>query len=72
MILGAGVMGASIAFHLAKRKAGKIVVVDKDHVGQGGSGRSSALIRMHYSYPAEVQFALVSLHMFEHWRETGG
>ena len=43
VILGAGVMGASIAFHLAKRKAGKIVVIDKDHVGRGGSGRSSAL-----------------------------
>ena len=69
VILGAGVMGASIAFHLAKRNAGKIVVVDKGHVGQGGSGRSSALIRMHYSYPPEVQLALVSLRMFEHWRD---
>ncbi|MGA8312312.1 MAG: FAD-binding oxidoreductase, partial [Terriglobales bacterium] len=49
-----------------------IVVVDKGHVGQGGSGRSSALIRMHYSYPPEVQLALVSLHMFEHWREVVG
>lgn len=72
VILGAGVMGASIAFHLAKRKAGKIVVIDKGHVAQGGSGRSSALIRMHYSYPPEVQLALVSLHMFEHWRDTVG
>src|ERR1700720_756770 len=72
VILGAGVMGTAIAFHLAKRKAGKIVVVDKGHVGQGGSGRSSALIRMHYSYPPEVQLALVSLHMFEHWRDVVG
>lgn len=72
VILGAGVIGASIAFHLAKRKAGKIVVIDKGHVGQGGSGRSSALVRMHYSYPPEVQLALVSLHMFEHWRDVVG
>jgi sarcosine oxidase, subunit beta len=72
VILGAGVMGASIAFHLAQRKAGKIVVIDKGHVGQGGSGRSSALIRMHYSYPPEVQLALVSLHMFELWRDVVG
>jgi len=72
VILGAGVMGASIAFHLAKRNAGKIVVIDKGHVGQGGSGRSSALIRMHYSYPPEVQLALVSLQMFEHWPEVVG
>jgi sarcosine oxidase subunit beta len=65
-------MGASIAFYLAKRKAGKIVVVDKGHVGQGGSGRSSALIRMHYSYPPEVQLAVVSLSMFEHWADAVG
>jgi len=72
VILGAGVMGTSIAFHLAKRKAGRIMVIDKDHVGRGGSGRSSALIRMHYSYPPEVQLALISLRMFEKWQEMVG
>jgi sarcosine oxidase subunit beta len=72
VILGAGVMGTSIAFQLAKRKAGKIVVIDKDHVGRGGSGRSSALIRMHYSFPAEVQLALVSLEMFQNWSDIAG
>jgi sarcosine oxidase, subunit beta len=72
VILGAGVMGASIAFHLAQRKAGRILVIDKDHVGRGGSGRSSALIRMHYSFPVEVQLALISLQMFEHWGELVG
>jgi sarcosine oxidase subunit beta len=72
VILGAGVIGTSIAFQLAQRNAGRIVVIDKDHVGRGGSGRSSALIRMHYSYPPEVQLALVSLHMFQHWREIVG
>lgn len=72
VILGAGVMGASIAFHLAKRKAGSIVVIDKDHVGRGGSGRSSALVRMHYSYPPEVQLAVISLRMFENWQEVVG
>jgi sarcosine oxidase, subunit beta len=72
VILGAGVMGASIAFHLAQRRAGKIVVLDKDHVGRGGSGRSSALVRMHYSFPPEVQLALISLRMFQNWKEVVG
>jgi sarcosine oxidase, subunit beta len=72
VILGAGVMGASIAFHLAKRKAGNIVVIDKDHVGRGGSGRSSALVRMHYSFPPEVQLALISLNIFQNWQEIVG
>jgi sarcosine oxidase subunit beta len=72
VILGAGVMGSSIAFHPAKRKAGNIVVIDKDHVGRGGRGSSSALVRMHYSYPPEVQLALISLDMFQNWQEVGG
>ncbi len=72
VILGAGVMGASIAFQLAQRRAGKVVVIDKGHVAQGGSGRSSALVRMHYSYPPEVQLALLSLRMFENWRDIVG
>ena len=33
---GAGVMGASIAFHLARRKPGNIAVIDKDCGGPGG------------------------------------
>jgi glycine/D-amino acid oxidase-like deaminating enzyme len=72
VIVGAGVMGASIAFHLAKRGAGKIVVLDREYAGSGGTGRSSALVRMHYSYPPEVQLALISLRMFEHWSEVVG
>lgn len=72
VIVGAGVMGASIAFHLAQRNAGTIVVLDKDHVGRGGSGRSSALVRMHYSFPPEVQLALISLRMFQNWHEVVG
>jgi sarcosine oxidase subunit beta len=72
VILGAGVMGASIAFHLAQRRAGKVIVIDKGHVAQGGSGRSSALVRMHYSYPPEVRLALLSLRMFENWPDVVG
>ena len=72
VVIGAGVMGASIAFHLAQRRAGRILVLDKDHVGRGASGRSSALIRMHYTFAPEVQLAVKSLEMFQHWAEITG
>ena len=72
LILGAGVMGASLAFHLARRKPGRILVIDKAAVGQGGSGRSSALVRMHYSFPPEVRLAVKSLEIFQNWREIVG
>jgi sarcosine oxidase subunit beta len=72
VIVGAGVMGASIAYHLAHRKAGRIVVLEKDHVGRGASGRSSALIRMHYTFPPEVRLAVTSLEMFQNWAGITG
>jgi sarcosine oxidase subunit beta len=72
VIVGAGVMGTSIANHLANRKSGRIVVLEKDHVGRGASGRSSALIRMHYTFPPEVQLAVKSLEMFQNWAEITG
>jgi len=72
VILGAGVMGTSIAFQLAKRKAGRIVVIEKEHVGRGASGRSSALVRMHYTFEPEVQLALRSFEMFSNWQEISG
>jgi glycine/D-amino acid oxidase-like deaminating enzyme len=72
VILGAGVTGASIAFHLARRGAGRVVVLDKGELAHGGSGRSSALVRMHYSFPPEVQLARKSLEYFEHWPEIVG
>ena len=72
VIVGAGVMGASIAFHLAQRQAGRIVVLDKGLAGQGASGRSSALIRMHYTLPAEVELAVKSFEIFQHWKEIVG
>jgi sarcosine oxidase subunit beta len=72
VILGAGVMGASIAFHLARREAGRILVLDKGDVASGGSGRSSALVRMHYSHPPEVDLAVKSLEIFRAWNDYVG
>ncbi|MBW2510272.1 MAG: FAD-binding oxidoreductase, partial [Deltaproteobacteria bacterium] len=46
IVIGSGVVGSSIAFHLMKRRAGRVLVLDKNMAAQGGSGRSSALIRM--------------------------
>ena len=72
VIVGAGVTGSSIAFQLALRQAGRVLIVEKSEVGFGGSGRSSALVRMHYSFPGEVQLAVKSLDIFKRWPEVVG
>jgi sarcosine oxidase subunit beta len=72
IVMGTGGIGSSIAFHLAKRRAGRIVVLDKDLAAQGGSSRSSALVRMHYTLSHEVQLALKSYEIFKNWEDYVG
>jgi sarcosine oxidase, subunit beta len=72
LIVGAGVAGSSIAFHLAERGASGVTVIDARHVAAGMSSRSSALVRMHYTYPPEVDLAVESLAYFRAWPDRVG
>lgn len=72
VVVGAGVMGASIAFHLAERGTKGVTVLDARHAGEGMSSRSSALVRMHYTFEPEVKMALDSLAYFKAWHERVG
>ncbi|MEZ7126143.1 NAD(P)/FAD-dependent oxidoreductase [Nonomuraea sp. AD125B] len=72
IVVGAGVMGASTAFHLAERGARAVTVVDARHAGEGMSSRSSALVRMHYTFEPEVRLAVDSLAFFREWPERVG
>lgn len=71
-MIGAGVVGSAIAFQLSRRRAGHVVVLDKGEVASGGSGRSSALVRMHYSHPPEVALAKASYDIFVAWPDIIG
>ena len=72
IVVGAGVAGASIAFHLSRLGAGDVLVVDRDTAGSGMSSRSSAMIRMHYTFRPEVELAVRSDAMFASWTELTG
>ncbi|MGH9295524.1 MAG: FAD-dependent oxidoreductase, partial [Acidimicrobiales bacterium] len=72
VVVGAGVVGASTAFHLACSGVTSVLVVEQSHAGAGMSSRSSALVRMHYSFPPEVDLAVRSDKMFEAWTELTG
>jgi len=65
LIVGGGVMGTSIAWHLAKRKAGRVVLLEKSYLGAGSSGKSGAIIRQHYSNKLTATMAQKSLRVFE-------
>jgi sarcosine oxidase subunit beta len=72
VIIGAGVMGTSTAFQLVQRGVKRVIVLEKSTVAAGSSGKSSALVRMHYTFLPEARLALASLGWFQEWRERVG
>jgi glycine/D-amino acid oxidase-like deaminating enzyme len=72
LVIGAGVIGAATAFHLTRLGVGQVTVLDRDVVGGGMSSRSSALVRMHYTFPPEVDLAVRSDAMFGSWTDLVG
>lgn len=71
VIIGAGIMGCSSAFQLASRGL-KVCVVEKNVIGAGPSGKSSAIIRQHYSNELTARMALHSLRIFQNFADAVG
>jgi sarcosine oxidase subunit beta len=71
VIVGAGVHGASLAFHLAERGV-RATVVERSSPGAGATGRSSGFVRMHYDLVAEAALAWASLPYFRDWASRVG
>lgn len=72
VIIGAGVTGASIAFNLAKRGVTNVVVLEKNFVASGATGKSAACIRQHYSTEVTARMVLRSLEVFENFADVVG
>lgn len=76
VIIGGGVMGCSIACNLALTAGDhgrrRIVLLERDILGSGSTGRSSAAIRMHYSTAVNAELAWRSLHIFRNFADIIG
>lgn len=72
LIIGGGVMGTSIAYHLAKQGGGRILLLERQAIGSGTTGRSGAIVRQHYSNDFTIRMAKDSLAVFQHFDELVG
>jgi sarcosine oxidase subunit beta len=72
VVIGGGVNGASIAYALAGRGVRRVVLVEKGAMASGASGRSSALVRMHYTNEWDSRLAWASFPVFRDWPEIMG
>ncbi|SAL67588.1 FAD dependent oxidoreductase [Caballeronia udeis] len=67
IVIGAGVIGASVAHHLAALGAKSVLVVDRGTIGAGTTSQSSGLLRTHYSVRQNVELARSSWHAFNNF-----
>jgi sarcosine oxidase, subunit beta len=71
IVIGAGVMGASIAYNLSQRGV-KVLILESKSIAAGATGASSGLVRMHYDVEVDSALAWESFHYFKNWRERIG
>ena len=72
VIIGGGVMGASILHSLAVRGMTNALLLERDVLGAGSTGRSSSAIRMHYSTEVHARMAWESFKVFRDFGEIVG
>lgn len=72
VVIGGGVMGTSILYNLVSRGVKAPVLLERDTLGSGSTGRSSGAIRMHYSTEVNARLAWESLKIFRDFDDVVG
>jgi sarcosine oxidase subunit beta len=72
-IVGGGIMGASIAYHLSARGVKDVVVFEREELlGTGSTGKCAGGVRLQFSTPANVAMSKVSINALKHFEEEIG
>ena len=72
VVIGAGVNGASTAYNLVKRGMKNVILLEKYLIASGGTGRSAAIVRQHYSSEELIRMVKRSVEIFHNFNETIG
>jgi sarcosine oxidase subunit beta len=72
IIIGAGVIGCSIAYHLAKMGCPDVAVLERDHIGSGSTSKCAGGIRQQFSTETNIKLSTESVHFFERFEDETG
>ncbi len=72
IIIGAGVIGASIAYHLAKASCHDVIVLEKGDIGEGSTAKCTGGVRVQFSQEVNIRLSMESIRFFEHFEEETG
>lgn len=64
VVIGAGILGASTAYHLIAGGASRVLLMERGEPASGGTGKSAAIVRQHYSNEVLLRLARDSVAMF--------
>ena len=70
--MGGGVHGASLFYHLLSLGLNRVLLVERKTLASAATGRSTGIIRHHYSHEVTVRLALHSSRAFRRFAETVG
>jgi sarcosine oxidase, subunit beta len=65
IVIGAGITGASTAYHLRALGVKRVLLLERGAPASGGTGKSAGIVRQHYTTPLMARLALDSVAMFE-------
>ncbi|MCX7702499.1 MAG: FAD-binding oxidoreductase [Planctomycetota bacterium] len=72
LIIGGGVVGCSVAFHLTQFGRTDVLVVERDFLASGATGRCGGGIRAQWSTEGNIKLAQHSIKEFENFKEITG
>ncbi|OLC17220.1 MAG: hypothetical protein AUH29_02965 [Candidatus Rokubacteria bacterium 13_1_40CM_69_27] len=72
VVIGGGVVGCSIAYHLARRGLRDVLLLEREAVGSGTTSKAAGGIRAQFPTETEIRFSLESIGVFERFREEFG
>ncbi|HEX7526748.1 MAG TPA: FAD-dependent oxidoreductase, partial [Gaiellaceae bacterium] len=72
VVVGGGVIGTSIAFHLAEAGVGDVLLVERDALASGSTSRAAGGVRAQFSDELNIAIALRSLEAFDRFHDRPG
>lgn len=72
VVIGGGIVGCAIAYYLAKRGMADVLLVEKDYIASGATGRCGGGVRQQWSTRENVRLAMGSVRIFETLSEELG
>src|SRR5438045_6205903 len=73
VIVGSGIVGSSVAYHLAEQGCTNVLVIEREaHQGKGSTGKSMGGVRAQFFSPVNIQMSRFSIDFFSQFDEVIG